>query len=263
MKMRDVGWVWEGQGLDPGVYPSIFGVGEGADFFGVPNVVFLFHPTTELALKKLSRFRSVVCDISKWLFRNCGEDNYGSRSYPDSRFETVSAEARKLSEFSLRYGNVVGAIYDDLKGLMEKEKGGVEQAKAIKAALLEQNPYLHLECVVYAHELEDRKFWEPLIPLIDVVSFWVWSYEKLGLLADDIARCREMFPDKPIRMGCYLRDYGSQQPMPMDSLKHQWSVLAKALDEKTVSGFEILGTVLIDGQLEQATWVRDFIRAHS
>lgn len=263
MNMCDVGWVWEGQGLDPGVYPSVFGVGEGAEFFGLRNAVFLFHETTELALKKLSPLKHVVVDISKWLLRNCGDGNRGSESYNDSSLETVTSEARKVSAFSLKYTNIAGAIYDDLKGLMERYGHGTDQIKRMKSALLERNPYLYLECVAYAHELDDPEFWKPLVPHIDVVSFWVWSYEKLGSLYDDLLRCRELFPDTPIRMGCYLRDYGAAIPMPMDSLKRQWTVLEKALHNNLVNGYEILATVLIDGQQQQAEWVRDFIRANS
>ena len=70
MKMADVGWVWEGQGLDPGVHPSIFGIGDGAEFFGVRKVHFLFHDTTALALGRLAHLEEVVPDISKWRFRD-------------------------------------------------------------------------------------------------------------------------------------------------------------------------------------------------
>ena len=80
---------------------------------------------------------------------------------------------------------------------------------------------------------------------------------------EHLERCREVFPDKPISLGCYLRDYPTQAPMPMDAVRHQWTVLVKALATDLVNGYDILGTVLIDGQLEQATWVRDFIRDHS
>ena len=46
-------------------------------------------------------------------------------------------------------------------------------------------------------------------------------------------------------------------------VRRQWETLVKALADGRVNGFDILGTVLIDGQLEQATWIRGFIRAHS
>ena len=51
---RDAGWVWEGQGMDPGVPPSIYGVGEGATYFGLDRCIFIFHPTTRITLAKLA-----------------------------------------------------------------------------------------------------------------------------------------------------------------------------------------------------------------
>ncbi len=263
MGMADVGWVWEGQGLDPGVQPSIFGLGEGAEFFGLRKVHFLFHPTTELALQKLSDKEEVRCDISKWLSRDCGEGGRGSESYVQSGLESVCAEAEKGSRFSLTYPNVTGGYYDDMKGLMQRESLGPDACAQVYAALKKHNPDLRLECVVYSHELSAAEFWQPLKHYIDVVSFWIWGYEKLTTLDADIDRCREVFPDKPINMGCYLRDYPSRKPVPLDAVRHQWVTVAKALEERRIDGFDILGAVTIDGQLEQATWIRDFIHDHS
>ncbi len=263
MRLADVGWVWEGQGLDPGVYPSIFGVGEGADFFGLRKVHFLFHPTNDLALKKLSRFERVVCDISKWKFRNCGTDEHGSECYCDARIETICAEAERLSQLSLAYPNVAGGFFDDMKGLMEREGQNSECCATVKAALRKHNPVLQLESVVYAHELDNRAFWQPLAPYIDIVSFWVWQYQHLAKLDAYLDTCRDLFPEKPIVMGCYLRDDTARAPVPMDALRHQWEIVGKAVEDGRIAGFDILGTVLIDGQLEQATWVRDFIRDRS
>lgn len=263
MKLCDVGWCWEGQGLDPGVQPSIFGVGEGAVFFGLRKAHFLFHPTNDLALTKLSHLEEVRCDISKWLSRDCGERGRGSESYGDSALETVCAEAEKIGRFSLTYPNVTGAYYDDMKGLMTREGHGPDACAKVREALAKHNPALKLECVVYAHELDDADFWHALEPFIDVVSFWVWGHERLAKLDDSLARCREVFPEKPVNMGCYLRDYPSQAPVPMKAVKHQWGVLVDALADGRVQGFDILGAVTIDGQVEQATWIRDFIRDHS
>ena len=260
MAMADKGWVWEGQGLDPGVYPSIFGVGEGADFFGVRKVHFLFHETTDLVLNKLRRFEQVMCDISKWKFRNCGEGGRGTECYADSKLETVLAEAEKVSRFSLKYPNVAGGYFDDMKGLMKQSGHDVNACRAVKDALTKHNPKLKLESVVYAHELDDTVFWNSLMPFIDVVSFWVWGYEKLKTLEADLETCRHLFVNKPIIMGCYLRDYPTAAPMPMESVKFQMEIVKKALGDGRIQGFDILGAVTIDGQLEQATWIRDFIR---
>jgi hypothetical protein len=259
--MADVGWVWEGQGLDPGVHPSIFGVGDGATFFGLRKVHFMFHPTNELALDKLNDKEEVVCDISKWRFKDT--ESGGSASYADGALDSVLSEAERLSAFSLQFPNVRGGFYDDMKGLMQRTGQGPEACGRIRAALKSHNPDMRLECVVYAHELSSPEFWRPIVSLIDVVSFWVWGYENLTTLEKDIDACRALFPDKPILMGCYMRDYPSASPMPMDSVRYQWGIVAKSLADGRLAGFDILATVLIDGHLEQATWIRDFIKDHS
>ena len=263
MRMADAGWVWEGQGLDPGVHPSIFGLGEGADFFGLSRVHFMFHPLTELAFEKLSDKTEVVCDISKWLFRDCGTNGGGSECYVDAAIDAVCAEAEKVSAFSRTFRNIAGAIYDDMKGLIEKRGHTPEDVEHIVRALKRHNPDLRLECVVYRRELADAAFWRPLRPYVDVVSLWFWGWQRLDELAAATEACRELFEAKPVRMGCYLRDYPSLSPMPMEAVRRQWRFLAEALADGRLDGFEILGAVLIDGHLEQARWVRDFIRDHS
>ncbi len=48
----------------------------------------------------------------------------------------------------------------------------------------------------------------------------------------------------------------------MDLLQLQWQYVRRGLDQGQIDGYSILGTVLIDGQREQAEWVREFIAAH-
>ena len=89
------GWVWEGQGLDGGVDPSIFGVGEGARYFGLKRAVYMFHPNDDLAMEKMRGLDEVVCDISKWKFRRAEQDPNRKglvpavRAYQDGRIATV------------------------------------------------------------------------------------------------------------------------------------------------------------------------------
>jgi hypothetical protein len=92
---------------------------------------------------------------------------------------------------------------------------------------------------------------------------WVWNSKDLPRLDDDLERCRRLFPGKPIKIGCYLRDYPNKAPVPMEMLKLQWGKVLRYLQEGKIVGYSILAAVLIDGHQEQANWVRDFITAHS
>jgi hypothetical protein len=261
--MRDVGWVWEGQGLDPGVFPSIFGVGEGAEYFGLTRAVYIFHPNNELAMEKLKHLDEVVCDISKWKFRRT--DDGGTAHWGDSSFESVRAEAEHVSRLSLSYPNLTGGFHDDMLGLLKREGYGPEEYGKIYEALKKHNPKLKLMVVVYTHELDED--WSGFFPYIDVVNLWVWESKNLPKLEQEIARCHEVFPGKPINMGCYLRDYGLRAPVPMELMKHQWECVLRGVGDGTLAAYSILAATLIDGQEEdpnayQARWIRDFIAAN-
>ncbi len=259
-KLRDVGWVWEGQGLDPGVFPSIFGVGEGAKYFGVDRAIYIFHPNDELAMEKLRPLKEVACDITKWRFKNT-PDGRGTIHWADSKPEAVRKEAEHVSQLSLKYRNITGAFHDDMWGLVKREGYGPEQYGEIYKAAKSANSKLRQWVVVYTRELGEE--WKPFAPYIDVVNLWEGKSVNLPGLDENIAHCREVFPGKPINMGCYMRDYGLRQPVAMDLLKSQWESVLRGVSNGTLAGFSILAAVLIDGQQEQARWIRDFIKANS
>ena len=260
MDFADVGWVWEGQGLDPGVDPSIFGVGEGAPYFGLRRAVYMFHPNTELAMQKLSHLDEAVCDISKWKWRRT--DDGGWAHWVDAKPETVRAEAELVSRLSLQFPNVTGGFHDDMKGLIQRESWTPEQYGDVHRALKSANPDLQLWVVVYTHELDDADWWRQFAPYMDVVNLWVWEAKNLPTMDEGLKRCREIFPDKPINMGCYLRDYPTVAPVPMDMVKLQWECVLRNWEQGNLAGYSVLAAVLIDGHQEQAEWIRDFIAVH-
>jgi hypothetical protein len=259
MRMRDVGWVWEGQGIDPGVPPSIFGVGEGAPYFGLTRGVFLFHPNTPLAMGKMAHLDEVVCDISKWKFRWTADNQH--QPYADGTVETVLGEAANVGTLSTSFPNITGAIHDDMKGLTEHAGYTPEQYAPIYTALKRDNAALKLWSVVYTHEFQPEA-WVGYQPFMDVVNLWVWNANDLPALDEYVDRCRELFPGKPINLGCYLRDYTTAAPVPMNLLKTQWERIPRYLEAGLIDGYSILAAVLIDGHQEQANWVRDFIAAN-
>ena len=239
------------------MHPSIFGIGDGAEFFGVRKVHFLFHDTTALALGRLAHLEEVVPDISKWRFRDT--EGGGSASYCDGKPETVRAEAEKVSRFSRAFPIFTAPILTNERPMTKVRRRGEAPVSMTPA---ERKSHLKTARVIYSHELEPPGSGSPSA-YMDVVTFWVWGYERLMTLEEDLKRCRGLFGDRPILMGCYLRDYPTAAPMPMESVRHQWEALAKALADGLVDGYDILATVLIEGQLEQAEWIRDFIKDHS
>lgn len=260
MALADVGWIWEGQGFDPGVRPSIYGLGQGAAYMGLSRANFMFHPNDEYALQLMSGLEEITCDISKWEYK-WGENN-ALYSVATGDPKTVRREAEKAAELSLRFDNLTGAFDDDLMGLMKRHNMTASQFGEVSYAMRAINPKLKLWTVVYTHELDQDEFWRPLSGYIDVVNLWIWESKNLREMPQQVQRCRELFPDTPVIMGIYLRDYETATPVPLDRVKDQIQMVADGIDQGQLAGYSILGTILIEGQREQADALRDFIASH-
>ena len=262
MKLRDRGWLWEGQGVYFGVPPSIYGLGQGADYFGLARVNYMFHPNDEHALGLLARFDEVTCDISKWEFATAQDKSV--RCVANGDPAVVRAEAEKVARLAKqkRFANVTGAFDDDLMGLMKRHGFGPDEFGEIRAAIRRINPSLKLWSVVYTHEFGEPDFWRAMAPHVDVISLWVWESKDLVHLNEYVDQCRRLFPEKPIVMGVYLRDYHVAAPVPVDLVRAHMQRIADLIDRDWLAGYSIIASVLIDGHRAQADAVRDFIADH-
>jgi hypothetical protein len=259
--LRDLGWVWEGQGIDPKVPPSIYGLGQGARYFGLSRVNYLFHPNDEHALRLLADYDEVVCDISKWGWRWNADGRPACKITSDPA--TVRAEGENVVRLARQFPNITGVYCDDLFGLMKGSNYGPEEFGDIRAAIRKLNPDLKLWSVVYTHEFKEADFWARMRPHLDVVTLWIWKSEDIGRMREYVDECRELFPGTPIVMGVYLRDYTKVAPIPVDRVLSQMQGIADLIDEGKLAGYSILAAVLIDGHRPQADAVRDFIAAQS
>lgn len=260
-RMSDVGWVWEGQGLDPYVPPSIYGLGQGAPYFGLERANFLFHPNDAHALTLLKDMKEVTCDVTKW--EPTWDENEKIVWECPGGSERSIKEARHVGRLSKDFPNITGVYFDDLLGRMEKDNRSTEQIAAIYHAAKRANPGLRMWSVVYTHELEHASEWKALAPFIDVVNLWIWNSPQIEHQDTHIQQCRELFPDKPIVMGCYLRDYSIPAPVPVDLVLKQIKGVLRGLERGWLTGYSILGSVLIDSHRPQADALRDFIAANS
>lgn len=264
--MADAGWCWDGQGLNGLWQMSIFGAGEGTKWFGLRKCCFMFHPNTALAMDKLRDMEEVVCEISKWECERVDHPQYKglgapARSKHDGRIERKQREAAIVSELSQKYANVAGAIDDDLYGAIKSQHITTADYAKVHLALQGANRKLKHWGVVYSHELK-KDNWAGFTDFLDVITLWVWASKDLVHLDRYVADCRQLFPNSAINIGCYLRDYTLLAGVPMELLKHQWELVRRYVADGTVQGYSILAGCLIDVHPQQATWVRDFIRAN-
>lgn len=259
--MREAGWVWEGLAFDPGLEPTLYGVGEGVTYFGLDRANFMFHPNTPLNLSKLAHVSEITADISKWKFVE-GRTEKGRCYYAherDDNPDTVLAEAENLARLAPQFPNLTGAFIDDTSGEMAHDNYTPQTPRRIAQAVKAGG--LDLWIVVYTHQLEPD-MWAPWVEHTDVINLWVWKSEDLPGIDDYIARCRELFPQQRLVMGVYLRDYTLRAGVPMEMLRLEMEAIARHLEAGTLDGYSILATCLIDQHPEQAEYVRDFIARH-
>jgi hypothetical protein len=257
--LRDVGWVWEGQGIDPGVPPSIYGLGQGTRYFGLSRAIFLFHRTDAHALRLMSDLDEVACSMLRygWAWDEGGRPKLTAAGDPD----TLRDEGAHIARLSKQFTNITGVFCDDLLGVLRKNGWGPDRLPDVVAPMREANPGLRLWSVVYTHEFEETDFWALVRPNIDVVNLWVWESRNLKHLPRYVDDCRRLFPDKPINMGVYLRDYPERAPVPVDAVKRQMALTADYLEKGKLDGFSVLGTITIETQRAQAEAIREFIAA--
>lgn len=267
-RLAEVGWCWDGQGINGQWRPSIFGAGEGTTWFGLRRTCFMFHPNTAMAMEKLRDLgiEEVVCDISKWEYQKVEHPDFPGLGAPmrmnhDGSIQRKCREAEIVGRLSLQYPLLTGAFDDDLYIKIKAEHIEPGDYAAVHLAVKSANPKLKHWGVVYAHELK-KENWTGFTGFLDVVSFWVWKSADLVNLDRYVAECRELFPGTPINIGCYLRDFTLLDAVPMDLLNHQWNFVARAVADGTIQGFSIINGKMIDMHPQQATWVRDFIRAN-
>ena len=263
--MRDVGYVWEGQPAYRDFPPSIYGLGEGCAYFGLSQAYYLYHGNNEIALTKLAGLRQVLCDLSGLHYEKLvlPDKRVGWGLARDSRVPgkgpaAVLEQAAAVSRLSRQFPNVIGALLDDFVGVVDHAGYSYADCVSIRDILKAGNPDLKLYTTTYTHEVTAGR-WGEYAPLVDGVFLWEWKSENLFHLDEYVPQCRDLFGDKPVILGCYLRDYGADMPVPMDRLRAQWERIPGYLEQGLVDGYCILGAYLIDHQPEQAEWVRDFI----
>ena len=265
-RMAEAGWIWEGQALDVGLRPSIFGLGEGAAWFGLKKVVYMFQPNDELALERMRQFEEVVLHAMKYDFRTGyltrpnGKRTHAIYLDVSCELDDMMAETKNIVRLASAYRNVTGGFHDDMLGCIKDTKVAAEKYAELYRAL-HGNPRLKMWSVVYTHELDPAR-WAGFLPYMDVVNLWVWNSRDLAKLDADLERCREIFPGKAVNLGIYLRDYPNRQPVPMERLKRQAEQTAAWLAGGKITGYSVLASCLIDEHQEQARWLRDFIKSN-
>jgi len=133
----------------------------------------------------------------------------------------------------------------------------VEQLRTIRSRLDLQGRHLTLGVTLYTHQLAPRI--RAHLNACDVVSLWTWEADDLVDLEANFARLKSLAPDKAVRLGCYLWDFGARRPMPVEAMKRQCEFGLQQLRAGAIEGMIFLATNVCDLRLETVEWTRAWI----
>ena len=228
---RSKAWVWGG--------PTPFWFGsladdtllKGAEYFNVPNVVYVGGPVEEKFIAPLVKFDKVMVQMT--------DTCRAAQFQPESDEECAS----KVSKFSVKYPNIVSGMLDDATHTGHNNDKKLDEGlfKAIAQSAKKYNSAMQLSCVIYTQELEEYDF-TPMLPHIDRVVLWFWSKQQLLEYDEKVERCRQLFPGKEILQGIFIHDYGcADLGTPPECLKYQMHRAARFIKEGKLGGIVILG----------------------
>jgi hypothetical protein len=134
-----------------------------------------------------------------------------------------------------------------------------EDLRSLRQRLVIGDRRLDLAVTLYTHQLSPRIL--PHLESCDVVSLWTWKAQDLHHLESNFARFRELAPTQRVLLGCYLWDFGTGQPMPLELMKRQTELGLQWLRAGQVEGLIFLATNVLDLGLETVAWTREWIAA--
>jgi len=240
-------WVWGGPTPFWGGSMADDTLVRGADYYNAGNVVYVYGPTNDKMLSLHSKYKRMLCQVNA----NC-------RTPGAQEGLSDSQNSERLSELSLKYPNIVGAMCDDVTALFEKTvlpEGFEANYKALK----KHNDKLRMYGVVYVHELGVKNF-SYIQDYIDVVNLWFWNKDEILEYDEKLALCRENFPGKPIIQGIFLHEYGrSDLGTPPELLCYELDRAREYIKKGVIEGVIILGDREIKKWPVTAEAVRNYL----
>jgi hypothetical protein len=218
---------------------------------GVPNLIMVVYggdpaPPFEPVAKRYDHLDRVVWSI------------VGDAGSTRNDTNTDLDEVVSLCE---RHPNVVGAIMDDL--FFDPKPDGsfarfsADDLSRFRSSLQSTRRPLDLWVVVYRQNLD-----QPILSHLanaDIATFWTWRAEDLTTLADSFARFEAFAPKVRKVLGCYMWDYGTNTPMPVEHMQHQCEMGMRWLRTGRIEGIVFLATCICDLGLDAVEWTREWI----
>jgi len=255
--VRDHLWLW---GHQAGSHNGKFGLPadsritptEAAHYLGIPNliqVVFGGRPQPPFA-----QYAPPMRSLSQVVWSIVG-DASSARTHQRPDLDEVLALVAPLP-------NLVGAIMDDFFHRSDPQgriaRYSVEEVSGFRERLHQAARPLDLWVVLYSHDLDLPV--KDHLAVSDVVTFWTWECKSLAHLPENFARAEALASAARKVLGCYMWDYGANQPLPLERMAYQCETGLQWLKEGRIQGMILLASCVCDLGLEAVEWTREWIR---
>ena len=240
-------WVWGGPTPFWGGTMADDTLVKGADYYGAENVVYVYGPTDDKMMTMHSKYKRMLCQINSQCRTPGAQGSF-----------TDEENAEYLSQLSLKYPNIIGAMCDDVTTPFLKV-ALPESFEARYRGLKKYNDKLKMFGVVYAHEL--NKDFSLIQQYMDVINLWLWHKDDILEYDEYIAACKKAFPGKPIIQGIFLHEYGRADiGNVIELLKYQLDRAREYMAKGDVIGVIILGDREIKKWPEVASAIREYLQ---
>ncbi len=156
-----------------------------------------------------------------------------------------------------RFPNIVGFVMDDFFKNDGTGSLSVEQLKDLRGRLVIGGKRRDLYVVLYKHQLDMPV--QAHLEFCDKITFWTWEAKDLVELESSFDRLEKLAPKHGKLLGCYLWDFGTGKPMPLDLMKKQCELGRKWLEQGRIEGMIFLASNVCDLELETVEWTREWI----
>ena len=254
MRIRDLLWVWGNPEMAEDGPHSLAtfaqaGPAERARLLGVPNIVMAGHglPRDDAKAEELAQG---VAHAPRLVWEVSTDDESGGPP-----FEYVETVAR-VQRLAATYPQIEGVLLDDMSTRKIDRGFKPEHIRQLRDLLAENADRIKVWGVLYTMSMDRERIYEYLKEL-DVINLWTWHARDIVDLEENVARCEQLFPDKPIVLGLYMYDYGAGRRIPLDLLEQQCATALELAHAGRVRGIVLL---TITNDPEALTWTANWIQ---
>ena len=252
-ELTDRFWLWSHQEGAQNVgwglpRPTRITPTEAAHYLRIPNILMVVYggkpqPPFDQHALAMSSLKRVVWSI------------VGDSSSKRNDEKTDLDEVLRLAA---KFPNVTGAIMDDFFHALDASGRAARWRVADLAGFRERlhagpRP-LDLWVVLYTHQLD--------LPVrghlreCDIATLWTWKAADLVNLEESFGRFEDVSLGVRKVLGCYLWDYGTRQPMPLELFQHQVRLGVEWLRQGRIEGIIFLASCVCDLELDTVEWLR-------